>query len=113
MNLLALLIKIFGFGQATAEAVTATADPEEVKVSKHEIKKPRLETGELMRRQQKIFNKIKNVPDADVKSFVLEWTDMNEEDTEVMTRNIEIRIAEYRRNFPIISGWKRFIKKGK
>lgn len=113
MNWLALLKALLDSITGVSKAVEVRTKPEEVQVSEHQIKKPRLETGELMRRQQKIFNKIKNVPDADVRSFVLEWTDMNEEDTEVMTRNIEIRIAEYRRDFPNISGWRRFIKRGK
>jgi hypothetical protein len=83
---------------------------EKIQEAKFEVKKPTLEIGERIKRQNKIFNKIKNVPDADVKSFVLEFTDMNEEDTEIMVKNITVRIAEYRRDFPIISGWRRFTK---
>lgn len=83
---------------------------EKIQEAKFELKKPTLEIHERIRRQQKIFNKIKNVPDADVRNFVLEFTDMNEEDTDIMVKNITVRIAEYRRNFPIISGWRRFTK---
>lgn len=111
MNFLALIKAMFDAITGVSKAVEVRTKPEEVQVSEHQIKKPRLETSELIRRQQRIFNKIKNVPNADVRSFVLEWTDMNEDDTEVMVKNIEIRIAEYRRDHPIISGWKRFIKR--
>ena len=83
---------------------------EKIQEAKFEVKKPTLEIHERIRRQQKIFNKIKNVPDADVKSFVEEFTDMSEEDTEIMVRNVSDRLKDYRRNFPIISGWRRFTK---
>ena len=83
---------------------------EKIQEAKFELKKPTLEIHERIRRQQKIFNKIKNVPDADVKSFVKEFTDMSEEDTEIMVRNVSDRLKDYRRNFPIISGWRRFTK---
>ena len=83
---------------------------EKIQEAKFELKKPTLEIGERIKRQNKIFNKIKNVPDADVRSFVLEFTDTNEEDTDIMVKNITVRIAEYRRDFPIISGWRRFTK---
>jgi len=113
MNWLAIVKAFFDAITGVSKAVEVRTKPEEIQVSEHTIKKPRLETTELIRRQQKVFNKIKNVPDADVKSFVLEWTDMNEEDTEVMVKNITTRIAEYRRDFPVISGWRRFLKKNK
>lgn len=83
---------------------------EKIQEAKFEVKKPTLEIDERIKRQNKIFNKIKNVPDADVRSFVLEFTDTNEEDTDIMVKNITVRIAEYRRDFPIISGWRRFTK---
>ena len=83
---------------------------EKIQEAKFEVKKPTLEISERIRRQQKIFNKIKNVPDADVKSFVEEFTDMNEEDTRIMVRNVSDRLKDYRRDHPIISGWRRFMK---
>ena len=83
---------------------------EKIQEAKFEVKKPTLEIHERIRRQQKIFNKIKNVPDADVKSFVKEFTDMSEEDTEIMVRNVSDRLKDYRRDHPIISGWRRFTK---
>lgn len=83
---------------------------EKIQEEKFEVKKPTLEISERIRRQQKIFNKIKNVPDADVKSFVKEFTDMSEEDTEIMVRNVSDRLKDYRRDYPIISGWRRFTK---
>jgi hypothetical protein len=108
---LKFFISLFGFGEATAKAVSDRTDPEEVKVSKHEIKKPTLELNERLKRQNKIFNRIKNVPDADVRNSVLEFTDLNEEDTNLMVSNISARINEYRRDHPIISGWRRFTKR--
>ncbi len=83
---------------------------EKIQEAKFEVKKPTLEITERIKRQNKIFNKIKNVPDADVRNFVLEFTDLNEEDTDIMVKNITVRIAEYRRDYPIISGWRRFTK---
>ncbi len=83
---------------------------EKIQEEKFEVKKPTLEISERIRRQQKIFNKIKNVPDADVKSFVKEFTDMSEEDTEIMVRNVSDRLKDHRRDYPIISGWRRFTK---
>lgn len=83
----------------------------ELQNKQFEIKKQTLEVTELIKRQNKIFNRIKNVPDADVKSYVLEFTDLNEQDTETMVTNITSRIAEYRRDYPIVSGWKRFNKR--
>ena len=83
---------------------------EKIQEAKFEKTLPTLEIHERIKRQNKIFNKIKNVPDADVESFVREFTDMNEEDTEIMVKNITVRIAEYRRDYPIISGWRRFMK---
>lgn len=108
MNWLLALLEALKEGFTFATKVTPS---EEIQESKHEIKKPTLEVKERIRRQQKIFNKIKNVPDADVRSFVLEFTDMNEEDTALMVENITVRIAEYRRDYPIISGWRRFLRK--
>jgi len=89
---------------------TKVAPSEKIQEAKFEVKKPTLEISERIKRQNKIFQKIKNVPDADVRSFVLEFTDANEEDTDIMVKNITVRIAEYRRDFPIISGWRRFTK---
>ena len=83
---------------------------EKIQEAKFEVKKPTLEIHERIKRQNKIFNKIKNVPDADVRNFVLEFTDLTEKDTEIMVENITARIAEYRRDYPIISGWRRFTK---
>ena len=83
---------------------------EKIQEAKFEVKKPTLEIHERIKRQNKIFNKIKNVPDADVKSFVKEFTDMSEEDTEIMVRNVSDRLKDYRRDHPIISGWRRFTK---
>lgn len=95
----------------SANKVAEKALPDaELQKKQFEIKKPTLEVNERIKRQNKIFNKIKNVPDADIRSFVLEWTDLNEEDTETMVKNITVRIAEYRRDYPIVSGWKRFNK---
>ena len=53
---------------------------------------------------------LKRLEQNNVRSFVLEFTDLNEEDTEIMVRNISDRLKDYRRNFPIISGWRRFTK---
>ena len=92
------------------DVVEKALPSEKIQEAKFEVKKPTLEIHERIRRQQKIFNKIKNVPDADVKSFVEEFTDMSEEDTEIMVRNVSDRLKDYRRNFPIISGWRRFTK---
>ena len=83
---------------------------EKIQEAKFEVKKPTLEIRERIKRQNKIFNKIKNVPDADVESFVREFTDMNEEDTRIMVRNVSDRLKDYRRDHPIISGWRRFMK---
>lgn len=83
---------------------------EKIQEAKFEVKKPTLEIHERIKRQNKIFNKIKNIPDADVRNFVLEFTDLTEKDTEIMVENITARIAEYRRDYPIISGWRRFTK---
>ena len=83
---------------------------EKIQEGKFEVKKPTLEISERIRRQNKIFNRIKNIPDADVRSFVLELTDLNEGDTEIMVSNITARIAEHRRDHPLISGWRRFTK---
>ena len=102
---------IFRFLIGTNKVVEKALPSEKIQEAKFEVKKPTLEIHERIKRQNKIFNKIKNVPDADVRSFVLEFTDSNEEDTEIMVKNITVRIAEYRRDYPIISGWKRFMKK--
>jgi len=83
---------------------------EKIQEAKFEKTLPTLEISERIKRQNKIFNKIKNVPDADVKSFVMEFTDLNEEDTEIMVKNISDRLKDYRRDHPIISGWRRFTK---
>ena len=83
---------------------------EKIQEAKFEVTKPTLEISERIKRQNKIFNKIKNVPDADIRNFVLEFTDLNEEDTDIMVKNITVRIEEYRRDYPIISGWRRFTK---
>lgn len=97
---------IFGLSKAVEKGLPS----DKIQEAKFEVKKPTLEIHERIKRQNKIFNKIKNVPDADVRNFVLEFTDMNEQDTDIMVKNITVRIAEYRRDFPIISGWRRFTK---
>ena len=107
MNWLKLLFELL---IGTNKVVEKALPSEKIQEAKFEVKKPTLEIHERIRRQQKIFNKIKNVPDADVKSFVEEFTDMSEEDTEIMVRNVSDRLKDYRRNFPIISGWRRFTK---
>ena len=107
MNWLKLLFELL---IGTNKVVEKALPSEKIQEAKFELKKPTLEIHERIRRQQKIFNKIKNVPDADVKSFVEEFTDMSEEDTEIMVRNVSDRLKDYRRNFPIISGWRRFTK---
>ena len=101
---------IFRFLIGTNKVVEKALPSEKIQEAKFEVKKPTLEISKRIRRQQKIFNKIKNVPDADVKSFVKEFTDMSEEDTEIMVRNVSDRLKDYRRDYPIISGWRRFTK---
>lgn len=95
---------------STNKVIEKSLPSEKIQEGKFEINKPTLELNERVKRQNKIFNKIKNVPDADVRSFVSEFTDLNEADTEIMVRNITDRIKDYRRDHPIISGWKRFTK---
>ena len=107
MNWLKLLFELL---IGTNKVVEKALPSEKIQEAKFEVKKPTLEIHERIRRQQKIFNKIKNVPDADVKSFVEEFTDMSEEDTEIMVRNVSDRLKDYRRDHPIISGWRRFMK---
>ena len=101
---------IFRFLIGTNKVVGKALPSEKIQEAKFEVKKPTLEIHERIKRQNKIFNRIKNVPDADVRSFVLEFTDLNEEDTEIMVRNISDRLKDYRRDHPIISGWRRFTK---
>ncbi len=104
------LTALFNAITGVSKAVENGMPNEKIQEAKFEVKKPTLEIHERIRRQQKIFNKIKNVPDADVKSFVEEFTDMSEEDTEIMVRNVSDRLKDYRRDHPIISGWRRFTK---
>lgn len=111
MWLVELLKSIFNFGTSANEVAIKAMPSEKIQEEKFEIKKPIIELNERIKRQNKIFNKIKNVPDADVRSFVLEWTDLNDEDTDLMVNNITKRIEEYRKDYPIISGWRRFTKK--
>lgn len=101
---------IFRFLIGTNKVVEKALPSEKIQEAKFEVKKPTLEIRERIKRQNKIFNRIKNVPDADVESFVREFTDLNEEDTEIMVRNISDRLKDYRRDHPIISGWRRFMK---
>ena len=101
---------IFRFLIGTNKVVEKALPSEKIQDEKFEVKKPTLEISERIKRQNKIFNKIKNIPDADVRNFVLEFTDLTEKDTEIMVENITARIAEYRRDYPIISGWRRFTK---
>lgn len=107
----AFINSIFQFLIGVNKVVEKSLPSEKVAEEKFEIQKPTLEINERIKRQNKIFNKIKNLPDADVKSFVLEFTDLNEKDTEIMVQNITDRIAEHRRDHPLISGWKRFNRK--
>jgi len=107
MNWLKLLLELL---IGTNKVVEKALPSEKIQEAKFEVKKPTLEMHERIRRQQKIFNRIKNIPDADVKSFVLEFTDLNDEDTEIMVKNISDRLKDYRRDHPIISGWRRFMK---
>ena len=104
------IVAFFEFLIGVNKVVEKSLPSEKIQEAKFEVKKPTLEIGERIKRQNKIFSKIKNVPDADVRSFVLEFTDLNEEDTNIMVKNITVRIEEYRRDFPIISGWRRFTK---
>ena len=104
------LTALFNAITGVSKAVEKGMPNEKIQEAKFEVKKPTLEISKRIRRQQKIFNKIKNVPDADVKSFVKEFTDMSEEDTEIMVRNVSDRLKDYRRDYPIISGWRRFTK---
>lgn len=104
------LTALFNAITGVSKAVEKGMPNENMQEKKFEKTLPTLEVGERIKRQNKIFNKIKNVPDADVRNFVLEFTDLNQEDTDIMVKNITVRIAEYRRDFPIISGWRRFTK---
>jgi len=104
------LTALFNAITGVSKAVEKGMPNDKIQEAKFEKTLPTLEVGERVKRQNKIFNRIKNIPDADVKSFVLEFTDLNEEDTEIMVKNITARIAEYRRDYPIISGWRRFTK---
>ena len=104
------LTALFNAIAGVSKAVEKGMPSDKIQEAKFEVKKPTLEITERIKRQNKIFNKIKNVPDADVRNFVLEFTDLNEEDTDIMVKNITVRIAEYRRDYPIISGWRRFTK---
>ena len=105
-----LITALFNAITGVSKAVEKGLPSDKIQEAKFEVKKPTLEISERIKQQKRIFNKIKNVPDADIRSFVLEFTDSNEEDTEIMVKNITVRIAEYRRDYPIISGWRRFTK---
>ena len=107
MNWLKLLFELL---IGTNKVVEKALPSEKIQEAKFEKTLPTLEVAERIKRQNKIFNKIKNVPDADVESFVREFTDMNEEDTRIMVRNVSDRLKDYRRDHPIISGWRRFMK---
>jgi len=61
--------------------------------------------------ENKIFQKIKNVPDANVESEVRSKTDLSESDTMELVVNITARIKQYRNVHPIISGWRRFTRR--
>lgn len=104
------LTALFNAITGVSKAVEKGLPTDKIQEAKFEKTLPTLEISERIKRQNKIFNRIKNVPDADVESFVKEFTDMNEEDTEITVKNITVRIAEYRRDYPIISGWRRFTK---
>ena len=104
------LTALFNAITGVSKAVEKGMPNENMQEKKFEKTLPTLEISERIKRQNKIFNKIKNVPDADVKSFVKEFTDMSEEDTEIMVRNVSDRLKDYRRDHPIISGWRRFMK---
>lgn len=103
-------VAFFEFLIGVNKVVEKALPSEKIQEVKFEKTLPTLEIHERIKRQNKIFNKIKNVPDADVRNFVLEFTDMNEEDTEIMVKNISDILKEYRRDYPIISGWRRFTK---
>ena len=104
------LTALFNAITGVSKAIEKGMPNENMQEKKFEKTLPTLEIHERIKRQNKIFNKIKNVPDADVESFVKEFTDMSEEDTEIMVRNVSDRLKDYRRDHPIISGWRRFMK---
>jgi len=104
------LTALFNAITGVSKAIEKGMPNENMQEKKFEKTLPTLEIHERIKRQNKIFNKIKNVPDADAESFVKEFTDMNEEDTEIMVKNISDRLKDYRRDHPIISGWRRFTK---
>jgi hypothetical protein len=99
-------------GVAISEAITSRTKPEEVQVSEHKIKIPRMTTKERLKVETIIFRQIKNNPEADIPAEVRYCTDLNPLDEADLITNLTKRLSDYRRDFPHISGWRRF-KKGK
>jgi len=96
-----------------SKAVEVRTKPEEIQISEFELEKPRIETKELLRLADMVFKEVKNNMTANIESEVRFLTKLNEEDTLLLIENVSNRVKEYRREHPIISGWRRFNKRGK
>jgi len=111
MDFISLLRTIFDTVGKSFDFLSKTQPTPEMSRQIYDDKRAVLLTEQRIKIETKIFNKIKNVPDADIEKEVRYITDISEEETQQLISNIQARINKYRDVHPIISGWRRFKKR--
>ncbi len=95
---------------AIIEAVTAifkfgekVTPPDEIKISNHEIKKPRLEQRQKVKIYDSAFLRLKNHPEIDIwKDIQFNYDNLNEQDQRELFELLTDRIRAYRLKHKIL-----------
>jgi hypothetical protein len=111
---------IFNMIAAFFKSVSSTADlakaaqptPKE-REKRLEIDTPLMEVEKNIVIANKIFNRVKNNPEANILDEIRALTSLSGDDEWAMYNSIEKRVANHRKKHPIISGWRRFEKNRK
>lgn len=110
MDIIGMLKTLFGFGQATAEAVTARTPPKEIQIANAERKSDRLDGDEFARILKQTFHEVKTRPELDIPLYV----SFKYENMEVSQRNelkdlVMQRVIQYRKDIVKMKGlkWKK------
>jgi len=109
---------MWNFITAFFQSVTAsfmflekTIPPQERQQEMFDMKKEKEKVKNRQEIEDRIFRRIKNIPNVVVEDEVGFVMDLTPEESDQLVRVLRVRVEHYRASHPIISGWKRFNKK--
>lgn len=104
-------IALFGFGKATAEAVTARTKPVEIQIAEAERKDVRLDGNERERLLNELFHELKAKTELDIGLYVsFKFPDMETTERDELKMLVMARVIQFRKDMVKMRGikWKKY-----